>query len=425
MSTFYPSLVQRWPRVKIVTLAKECGYPRGAKVTKELVLEWLRERAQSSESANQVIWDTYQRLKGGPIPSGMDENRVRQISREVTDACVTQALTPVNDLVRHVERKIDEHKVSASLDENDLGQLKKDALAQVDQIVREELKKHRRIEVKAPHRQRARKMSYKLPPVFEDIIQFASQRIHCMMVGPTGSGKTFLGERVAEALSLEFAAISCSAGMSESKLEGSMLPTGKGGAFEYWPSSFVQMYEEGGVFLFDEIDASDPNTLTLINAALAGDRFFVEKRFENPEVVRHEDFICLAAANTWGQGADAQFVGREQLDAATLNRFSVGMVEVGYDQDVERWIVDQEMKDEEQAKQLLAFCWAAREACMTHNIRRAVSTRFIKELAVMVEAYKWPQDKWEQQMFRGWSRTEVSKVREALPNNQGSFGRLQ
>ena len=36
---------------------------------------------------------------------------------------------------------------------------------------------------------------------------------------------------------------------------------------------------------------------------------------------RHPDFICIAAANTWGLGATNDYVGILKLDAAFLDRF--------------------------------------------------------------------------------------------------------
>jgi len=54
-----------------------------------------------------------------------------------------------------------------------------------------------------------------LPKEFERIVQLASQRVHTMLVGPAGCGKTFIAAKVAESLSLKFSSISCSVGMSE------------------------------------------------------------------------------------------------------------------------------------------------------------------------------------------------------------------
>ena len=76
-------------------------------------------------------------------------------------------------------------------------------------------------------------------------------------------------------------------------------------------------YESGGLFLFDEIDASYPQAVLAFNAALSNNYMdFPDKR-----ITRHEKFYCIAAANTYGQGADRQYVGRNQLDAASLDRF--------------------------------------------------------------------------------------------------------
>jgi MoxR-like ATPase len=43
--------------------------------------------------------------------------------------------------------------------------------------------------------------------------------------------------------------------------------------------------------------------------------------FPDGIIQRHPDFVAIAAANTFGRGADRQYVGRYQLDAATLDRF--------------------------------------------------------------------------------------------------------
>jgi hypothetical protein len=51
---------------------------------------------------------------------------------------------------------------------------------------------------------------------------------------------------------------------------------------------------------------------------------------------RSENFRCICACNTYGRGADRQYVGRNQLDAATLDRFAV--VDFDYDHELERTI---------------------------------------------------------------------------------------
>jgi cobaltochelatase CobS len=43
--------------------------------------------------------------------------------------------------------------------------------------------------------------------------------------------------------------------------------------------------------------------------------------------------VAIAAGNTFGRGASREYVGRQQLDAATLDRFTV--FEVDYDEALE------------------------------------------------------------------------------------------
>jgi hypothetical protein len=67
--------------------------------------------------------------------------------------------------------------------------------------------------------------------------------------------------------------------------------------------------------------------LTLLNQGFANQECSFP---DNGMIARHENFVPLFLANTYGQGANATYVGRNQLDAATLDRFAV--VEYDYDE---------------------------------------------------------------------------------------------
>ena len=156
---------------------------------------------------------------------------------------------------------------------------------------------------------------------FEEVLQLAAARKHIFLPGPAGCGKSHMAKQVADALGLPFGFISCSAGMSESQLLGRRVPNGDHGQFVYEATDFVRCYENGGVFLFDELDAADSNVLLVVNSALANGHMALPNRTENPVAKRHPDFVCIAAANTFGRGADRQYVGRNELDESTLDRF--------------------------------------------------------------------------------------------------------
>jgi energy-coupling factor transporter ATP-binding protein EcfA2 len=237
---------------------------------------------------------------------------------------------------------------------------------------------------------------------FERVLRLAANRKNILLVGPTGSGKTHLAETVAKVLKLPFAFVSCSAGMSEGHLNGRLIPIGKQGTFEYIISEFVKAYENGGVFLLDEIDAADSNTLLVINSAIANGFMSVPNRHKKPIAKRHKDFVIIAAANTFGRGSDRMYVGRNQLDEASLDRFRYGQVEVNYDENVEASLCP----DFELRSKLTTI----RERVMAHKMRRVVSTRFMKDAYEMSLAGDTWEDCFNALTF-GWSTDEIAKVK--------------
>jgi MoxR-like ATPase len=256
------------------------------------------------------------------------------------------------------------------------------------------------IVVKVAHRP-AVKMDEKVHEKFAEVLDLAAQRMEILMVGPAGCGKSHLAEQVAKALGLRFGSISCSAGMSEGQITGRLIPTGDGGRFEYQRSQFVEFYEEGGVFLLDEIDAADPNVLLVINQALANGHLPVPNRVGNPQAMRHPDFVLIAAANTFGNGANRMYVGRNQLDESTLDRFRIGQVVMDYDRDLERSILSD--------GDLLDRLWSTRQRAADCQLRRVVSTRFMAKASTM-RAAGWSGEKIIGQLVCGWTHDERSKV---------------
>ena len=259
------------------------------------------------------------------------------------------------------------------------------------------------LEVKLPNGE-LRAIGGKPHAMLPDAIALAAARCNVLLIGPAGSGKTHLAAQVAEALGLPFEHISCSAGMSEGQLTGRLLPVGEGGRFEYVRSDFVKCYEDGGVFLFDEIDAADSNTLLVLNSALANGVMAVANRPGQTKAVKHPDFVCIAAANTYGTGADRQYVGRNQLDESTLDRFRIGQVEMDYDAQVEEVLCP----DAELRGRLQGY----RAAIQVNRLRRLVSTRFLRDAYKVKLAGK--SDEWiDRKLFAGWSGDEVRKVKGA------------
>ena len=240
-------------------------------------------------------------------------------------------------------------------------------------------------------------------PIFDSVLQLAQARKHIFLPGPAGCGKSHLAGQIADALKLRFGFISCSAGMSESQLLGRLVPAGEGGKFEFVTTQFLECYENGGVFLFDEIDAADANVLLVINSALANGHLSVPSRHENPVAVRHPDFVCIAAANTFGRGADRQYVGRSELDESTLDRFRIGTVPMDYDERLERQLCPN--------PNLYARLAGYRAKVRENRLERVVSTRFMKDAYEMVAKWGWTVEMVEAKLFAGWRADEVAKVK--------------
>lgn len=165
-------------------------------------------------------------------------------------------------------------------------------------------------------------MHYKFPLLAAAV----AARVNVMLVGPAGSGKTTAVEKVAKALNLPFYATG--AVNSEYKLTGFIDAQGR-----IVSTAFRKAFEEGGLFLFGETDASMPGALLAFNTALANDWM----DFPDGVVKKHPDFRVVADANTFGTGADRLYVGRNQLDAASLDRYAV--IDWEYDEALEASLI--------------------------------------------------------------------------------------
>lgn len=176
-------------------------------------------------------------------------------------------------------------------------------------------------EIRIPNREN-REIKGILHKDFDKIVSMISDGESVYLCGAAGTGKSYLAQQVADVLGLEYwytASV-----VDDIQLKGFIDANGR-----YHETQFYKAFVNGGVFLLDELDASVPETLVLLNNALANGYF----DFPVGRTTAHKDFHAIAAGNTFGTGADSTYTGRYCLDAASMDRFA--LINVDYDRRIE------------------------------------------------------------------------------------------
>ena len=193
-------------------------------------------------------------------------------------------------------------------------------------------------------------------PKYSQIMTCIELGIPVYLAGPAGSGKNHTVEQIAKELGWEF--YFSNSIQQEYKLTGFIDAGG-----DYHDTEFYKACtsDEECVFFLDEIDASIPDVLVLLNAAIANGYF----EFPNGRV-DFDNVHFVAAGNTVGNGADDKYTGRMVLDSATLDRFAI--IEFDYDRQVELKLTNGNVE-------LVDFVKDLRKTIEQKGIRHTVSYR--------------------------------------------------
>lgn len=245
----------------------------------------------------------------------MAQQNIEQIRKDVINVWAAGAEKEIRSTIEAIATEV-ETDVKAAVDANlQLVETKTSAkvhdLLTTFQAMKQEAMDHKRVTIIGPDGVE-RKVNGRTHEKFHKLLNAMQSSFPTMLVGPAGTGKTYAAEQVAKAFKLNFEAMSVGAQTSKSDILGFMSANNN-----YVGTGFRRAFEFGGVFLMDEIDAGNANVLVVMNAALSGSQC----AFPDKMVDKHKDFKFIGTANTYGTGASRQYVGRTQLDAATLDRF--------------------------------------------------------------------------------------------------------
>jgi hypothetical protein len=200
--------------------------------------------------------------------------------------------------------------------------------------------------------------------LFDKVLRVVDAGLSPWITGSAGVGKTMLAEQIATALGLEYSPESFCSQSSKAEVKGY-----KDGHGLYQSVDFRKRFEEGGVYLLDEIDAANPNILLTLNSALSNGWMM----FPDGKVKRHEKFVAIASANTYGNGATAEYVGRQVIDGSTLNRFV--KFDMPIDEIMEAGIVNDLSVDASSGRTWLDIVRKARANVVSSGLKVIISPR--------------------------------------------------
>jgi MoxR-like ATPase len=234
---------------------------------------------------------------------------------------------------------------------------------------------------------------------------FNGNRLNVLLVGPAGTGKTTAAAKAADILGLNFYPLSVGPQTTKSDFFGFTDAHGRA----VW-TVIREAWTNGGVLLIDEMDTAT-GALTYMNAMLANDYVSFPSDIDTESKVtivrKHKDFVVIAAANTYGKGANRMYTSRQALDMATLDRF-IG-IDWDYDTDFERKIGANSNQSA-----WVEYVWALRKHEAELSLRLVFGTRRIIQGCALLNAGFSLADTKEKTVWFGVSPDDKTKLKNRI-----------
>ncbi|MGB3463951.1 MAG: AAA family ATPase [Cyclobacteriaceae bacterium] len=181
-------------------------------------------------------------------------------------------------------------------------------------------------------------------PEFMKILDDLSVGNNVFLIGPAGTGKTSLAEKVAYSFNNRsendkkappFITLNCNQYTSPTEIRGGQTIEG------YKEGALITAWKEGKILILDEMPKLDPNTAGILNDALAKNSKSGTIIFNglNEPIEKHDNFGCIATGNTSGKEVSATYGGNNRQDASLLDRFSSSCYQIGYNEVLESSLI--------------------------------------------------------------------------------------
>lgn len=242
------------------------------------------------------------------------------------------------------------------------------------------------------------------------------------LVGPAGNGKTSTAEAVLEVLGYEYEVLDMTEFVEPADLIGSttyVLKDGNGA--EVWRDGLItRCFREGKALIINEFDAANPRAALCLQSAFQAAGTNKRGRYVTTtegRVYPAGDCPIILTMNTFGSGASRQYVGRNALDAASLDRMSV--ITTKYENEGE--ILRRHGFDPDTAESLVKWATGMRNQIDTNELRVILSNRTLLRMAEAIDLYGWEMQEAVEKEFL--DRLD-DDIREVLNGQSSAFRRF-
>lgn len=209
--------------------------------------------------------------------------------------------------------------------------------------------------------------------------------------GPAGNGKSTGVKSVLEAMGYNVYHLDCTDSTTAEQLVGgaTIESDGKGNvSIEFKDGLFTKAFSDPkGAIQLDEFDALDPRVTMVLQSALVrtmgedGKRYLSSPDHPKGGVTSKGTCPVVVTMNTFGNGANREYVGRNSIDIASLDRFD-SIIDTDYES--EEKILQLMGLDDEVSKELVSFAFKLRKEIEKKALRIIMSTRRLKTIAESV-----------------------------------------
>lgn len=267
---------------------------------------------------------------------------------------------------------------------------------------------NRRLALKLPKKVEPVTNAFVKPSYWDDLCMYlvkGDARPVIALVGPAGNGKTSTAEAVLEAIGYEYEVLDATEFIEPADIVGAMSfrQEESGKAEEVWRDGILtKCFRSGKALIINEFDALNPRAAMCLQSAFQDKGHNGRGRYvtlagnkDESRVYPTGDCPVILTMNTYGTGATRQYVGRNALDAASLDRITV--ISTGYEN--EEAILTGRGYGKKTADKLVKWAKKVRTEIDRNEFTVILSNRTLLRMAQTIERFGWTFEKAVQKEF--------------------------